>query len=79
MGTPAMRTPISDDLGGRERLADAVARLELDKIATLTFEAPDVTRFPALTISRQALKTGGGAPTILNAANEVAVHHFLSG
>jgi len=51
----------------------------LAKIGQLTFEAPDSTRFPALRLSRQALQTGGSAPTILNAANEVAVQGFMDG
>ena len=55
------------------------ARLDLGEIATLTFEAPDSERFPALSLAREALKTGGSAPTILNASNEVAVAGFLAG
>jgi 1-deoxy-D-xylulose-5-phosphate reductoisomerase len=54
-------------------------RLDLGAIAKLTFEAPDPERFPALRLAREALKSGGNAPTILNAANEVAVERFLAG
>jgi 1-deoxy-D-xylulose-5-phosphate reductoisomerase len=54
-------------------------RLDLARVATLTFEEPDMERFPALAIARRALATGGAAPTVLNAANEVAVHEFIEG
>jgi len=53
-------------------------RLDLARVATLTFEEPDVVRFPALGIARQALAAGGGAPTVLNAANEIAVREFVA-
>ena len=79
MGTPDMRTPIAFALGWPERMAAPATRLALEKIGDLTFEAPDPARFPALRVARHALQTGGGAPTILNAANEVAVQSFLSG
>ena len=79
MGTPDMRTPISFALGWPERMAAPAPRLDLAKIGKLTFESPDLERFPALTLARRALKTGGAAPTILNAANEVAVSNFLAG
>jgi 1-deoxy-D-xylulose-5-phosphate reductoisomerase len=49
------------------------------QVSTLTFEAPDEVRFPALRLAREALRTGGGAPVVLNAANEVAVQAFLDG
>jgi 1-deoxy-D-xylulose-5-phosphate reductoisomerase len=78
LGTPDMRTPIAYTLAWPERMAAPAARLELDKIASLTFETPDSERFPALRIAREALKIGGAAPAILNAANEVAVRYFLS-
>jgi len=55
------------------------ARLDFAKMATLTFEAPDPVRFPALALARQALQTGNGVPTVLNAANEIAVHEFIGG
>ena len=78
MGTPDMRTPISYALGWPQRMAAPAARLDLAQIGSLTFEAPDFKRFPALKLSRDALKSGGGAPTVLNAANEIAVHGFLA-
>lgn len=77
LGTPDMRTPISYTLAWPQRMTAPSARLDLGEIATLTFEAPDSERFPALDLAREALKTGGAAPTILNAANEVAVAGFL--
>ncbi len=79
LGTPDMRTPISYTLGWPRRMTAPSARLDLAQISKLTFEPPDSKRFPAISLSRQALKTGGSAPTILNAANEVAVHGFLDG
>ncbi len=77
LGTPDMRTPIAYALAWPKRMAAHAPRLDLAEIATLTFEAPDMDRFPALRLARQALNTGGAAPTVLNAANEVAVRHFL--
>ena len=79
MGQPDMRTPIAYTLAWPERMAAPVARLDLVEIGQLTFEAPDSVRFPALRLARQALRAGGSAPTILNAANEVAVAGFLDG
>ncbi len=79
MGQPDMRTPIAYTLAWPERMAAPVARLDLAEIGQLTFEAPDSERFPALRLARQALRAGGSAPTILNAANEVAVAGFLDG
>lgn len=79
LGTPDMRTPIAYALGWPARIAAPSARLDFAHLGQLTFEAPDVERFPALKLARQALQCGGGAPTILNAANEVAVHGFLAG
>ena len=55
------------------------ARLDLAQMATLTFEPPDPTRFPALSLARAALAAGNGAPTVLNAANEIAVQEFIDG
>ncbi len=77
LGTPDMRTPISYTLGWPRRMTTPSARLDLAQIGTLSFEMPDSKRFPAISLARQALKSGGSAPTILNAANEVAVHGFL--
>jgi len=79
MGTPDMRTPIAYALAWPDRQASPAARLDLAAISQLTFRAPDSGRFPALDLAREALKTGGVAPTVLNAANEVAVAGFLSG
>jgi len=78
LGTPDMRTPIAFTLGWPERMQAPTARLDLGAIGTLQFEAPDDTRFPALRLVREVLKAGGAAPTILNAANEVAVAAFLA-
>ena len=79
LGTPDMRTPIAHTLGWPARIAAPSKRLDLAAIKQLTFEEPDPVRFPALRLAREALQTGGGAPTILNAANEVAVSAFLEG
>lgn len=79
MGMPDMRTPIAYSLAWPERMPAPSARLDLARLGTLTFEAVDEIRFPALRIARDALITGGSAPTILNAANEIAVNAFLSG
>jgi 1-deoxy-D-xylulose-5-phosphate reductoisomerase len=77
MGAPDMRTPIAYALAWPERMGAPVARLDLAALGKLTFEAPDLQRFPALRLARQALQGGRAAPTILNAANEVAVAAFL--
>ncbi len=77
LGSPDMRTPIAYALGWPERLATPAPRLRLEEIGTLTFEPPDTVRFPALWLAREALQSGGNAPTVLNAANEVAVQSFL--
>ena len=77
LGSPDMRTPIANALGWPHRIPAPSPRLDLAKLAQLTFEAPDPERFPALRLARQALIAGGGAPTVLNAANEVAVAAFL--
>ena len=79
LGSPDMRTPIAYTLGWPRRIGTPAARLDLAEIAQLTFERPDDGRFPALGLARQALKAGDGAPTILSAANEIAVHGFLAG
>jgi len=77
MGTPHMRTPIAYALAWPERMDAPTERLDLARIGQLTFEAPDESRFPALRLAREALEAGGSAPTILNAANEIAVAAFL--
>ena len=79
LGTPDMRTPIAFALAWPDRMDAPSPRLRLEDIQTLTFEAPDSKRFPALRLAREALNIGGSAPTVLNAANEVAVHAFLQG
>lgn len=78
LGTPDMRTPIAYALAWPERMSAPQERLDLAALAKLTFEAPDPQRFPALRLAREALKNGGSAPTVLNAANEIAVEAFLS-
>jgi 1-deoxy-D-xylulose-5-phosphate reductoisomerase len=78
LGSPDMRIPIAHCLAWpEERLSGPAARLDLARASTLTFEEPDLERFPALRLARSALEAGGGAPTVLNAANEVAVEEFL--
>ena len=77
LGSPDMRIPIAYALAWPERLETPAKRLDLKTIATLDFEAPDLEKFPALRFAREALETGGAAPIILNAANEVAVERFL--
>jgi len=78
MGNPDMRTPIAHALAYPMRIDAGVAPLDLFKVATLNFIAPDFARFPCLALAYQALRTGGTAPAILNAANEVAVDAFLN-
>lgn len=77
LGTPDMRMPISLALGWPRRMPTPGKRLDLAAIGTLTFEAPDPERFPALRITREALRAGGTAALVCNAANEVAVQAFL--
>jgi len=77
LGSPDMRTPIAYVLGWPSRVAAPTKRLDLAAVGRLTFEAPDQVRFPALRLAREALAAGGGNPTVLNAANETAVHAFL--
>jgi 1-deoxy-D-xylulose-5-phosphate reductoisomerase len=79
MGSPDMRTPIAYALGWPKRMETPVERLNFAKVAQLTFEDPDLVRFPALRLAREALEAGGQAPCVLNAANEVAVADFLAG
>ncbi|WP_372006749.1 1-deoxy-D-xylulose-5-phosphate reductoisomerase [Tistrella mobilis] len=78
LGAPDMRTPIAWTLAWPDRRPAPSDRLDLARIATLSFEAPDLVRFPCLALARDALKCGDGAATILNAANEVAVAAFLA-
>jgi 1-deoxy-D-xylulose-5-phosphate reductoisomerase len=79
LGTPDMRTPIAYAMAWPQRMAAPSPRLDLAAVGTLSFEPPDHARFPALRLAREALEAGGAAPTILNAANEIAVHAFLEG
>jgi 1-deoxy-D-xylulose-5-phosphate reductoisomerase len=78
MGAPDMRIPIAHTLAWPDRIATSSPRLDLAKIGKLEFLPPDEKRFPALRLARAALQDGGGAPTILNAANEIAVAAFLT-
>jgi 1-deoxy-D-xylulose-5-phosphate reductoisomerase len=78
MGYPDMRVPIAYALYHPERAELPVAPLDLAALGSLTFEAPDTDVFPCLRLAREAGETGGTAPCVLNAANEVAVHAFLS-
>lgn len=79
LGPADMRVPIAHCLAYPERLDGPVPRLDLAALRELTFENPDLTRFPALALARQAMMTGGAAPTVLNAADEVAVAEFMAG
>ncbi len=77
LGAPDMRIPIAHALAWPERLATSSPRLDLAGLGRLEFFEPDEVRFPALRLAREALRLGNGAPTILSAANEVAVDAFL--
>ncbi len=77
LGNPDMRTPIANALAFPERIASGVAQLDLTAIGQLQFERPDLVRFPCLGLAFDALRAGGTAPALLNAANEVAVQAFL--
>jgi len=79
LGSPDMRIPIAHCLAYPDRMATPAQRLDLARISNLSFEEPDPVRFPALRIARSALAAGGAAPTVLNAANEVAVAEFVAG
>ena len=79
LGSPDMRIPIAHCLGWPHRINGPAARLDLARVRELTFEAPDLVRFPALALARRVLQAGGAAPTVFNAANEVAVAEFLAG
>ena len=79
LGSPDMRTPIAYALAWPDRIETPAKRLDLAAVGRLTFEPPDEQRFPALRVAREALVSGGGCPTVLNAANETAVHAFLEG
>jgi 1-deoxy-D-xylulose-5-phosphate reductoisomerase len=77
LGAPDMRTPIACAWSWPDRVDWPAPKLDLAAIGQLTFEAPDEIRFPALTLARQALEAGGGAPAAMNAANEIGVAAFL--
>lgn len=77
LASPDMRTPIAYALSWPRRMTAPTARLDLVTQGPLSFEKPDMERFPALKVAREALTRGGGAPLVLNAANEVAVEAFL--
>ncbi|MGE4352383.1 MAG: 1-deoxy-D-xylulose-5-phosphate reductoisomerase, partial [Bdellovibrionales bacterium] len=77
LGSPDMHIPIGYCLAWPERMETPAAKLDLAEIGRLTFDAPDPVRFPALRLGREALKAGGTAPALMNAANEVAVQAFL--
>jgi len=79
LGYPDMRVPIAYALHHPERAELPVQPLDLVALGSLTFEAPDEEAFPCLRLAREAAQAGGTAPCVLNAANEVAVHAFLSG
>lgn len=79
LALPDMKVPIANALRHRERLRMALPRLDLAAIGSLTFENADETRFPCLSLARSALREGGAMPTVLNAANEIAVSAFMAG
>ena len=78
LGSPDMRIPIAHTLAWPKRMMTSSPRLDLATVGRLEFTAPDLVRFPALRLAREVLQNGGGAPTILNAANEIAVEAFLA-
>jgi 1-deoxy-D-xylulose-5-phosphate reductoisomerase len=79
LGESDMRVPIAHALAWPERWSSGVGGLDLAALGNLRFEAPDLRRFPCLGLARQALRAGGAAPNVLNAANEIAVEAFLRG
>ena len=79
LGPPDMRVPIAYALAWPERMETATRKLDLATVGRLDFEEPDLERFPALRLAREALEAGGAAPGVLNAANEIAVASFLEG
>ncbi len=78
LGSPDMRIPIAHTLAWPKRMTTASPRLDLAAVGRLEFTVPDLVRFPSLRLAREVLQNGGGAPTILNAANEIAVEAFLA-
>jgi len=79
LGNPDMRTPIAHALSWPRRVNSGVAPLDLIGVGRLDFETPDFDRFPCLRLGVQAAAEGGGASTVLNAANEISVAAFLAG
>ncbi|MEM9616395.1 MAG: 1-deoxy-D-xylulose-5-phosphate reductoisomerase [Pseudomonadota bacterium] len=79
LGTPDMRTPIATTLAWPDRAPSPSAKLDFAEVAKLTFESPDLKRFPALRLAKESIEAGGIMPATLNAANEVAVAAFLAG
>ena len=79
LGSPDMRIPIAYALAWPERMETPAERLDLAKIGSLSFETPDLDRFPSLRVARESMEAGGAAPIVLNAANEEAVAAFLNG
>ena len=77
MGTPDMKTPIAYALSYPKRISAPVKKLDLANVKQLSFHKPDNITFPALNLAIESIKVGGNAPTVLNAANEVAVDAFL--
>ncbi|MEJ2374714.1 MAG: 1-deoxy-D-xylulose-5-phosphate reductoisomerase [Pseudolabrys sp.] len=79
LGSPDMRIPIAHCLAWPQRVETPATRLDLARVAELTFEAPDPVRFPAVALVRRVMELGGAAPTVMNAADEVAVGEFVAG
>jgi 1-deoxy-D-xylulose-5-phosphate reductoisomerase len=79
LGSPDMRIPIAHCLAWPKRIDSPAASLDLARVRELTFEAPDPVRFPALALARRVMEMGGAAPTVMNAADEVAVGEFIAG
>jgi 1-deoxy-D-xylulose-5-phosphate reductoisomerase len=79
LGSPDMRIPIAHCLAWPRRIDSPAARLDLAQVRELTFEAPDPVRFPAVALARHVMELGGAAPTVFNAADEVAVGEFIAG
>tara|TARA_B100000745_G_scaffold77136_1_gene46737 strand:- start:1547 stop:2737 length:1191 start_codon:yes stop_codon:yes gene_type:complete len=79
MGAPDMRTPIANAMAWPERIQSGVMGLDFTQLGHMTFDAIEQERFPCYFLAREAFQQGGGLPTILNAANEIAVEAFLSG
>jgi 1-deoxy-D-xylulose-5-phosphate reductoisomerase len=79
LSNPDMRVPIANALAYPERIESGAQPLDLASISNLSFEKPDLVRFPCLGLAHAALRAGGTAPAVLNAANEIAVEAFLAG